>query len=415
MFYVGELRRNGVLYHTFYDKDTKLLRFFSNGKEVEDDHLSNTYNKSKHSLSGYGRLTTLIISLSIITASIGVTALDRGYDFHGEQPIVIEQQVDVEHSHELTGEELYNALLEANPDVKEYIEMTKDVLLEYGQYMNQDELLDSIKSFEVVETSNREEIASGEALAFYTGDENRIYIDDQLTVDSIKRTCLYHEFLHYYSQSGLYDYNTYGSGYIGYALNEGFTEMLNSEFNDDELFTYHKEAAYVGAICEIIGPEAFERAYFGNSIEMLIDEISKYCSYEDAIALVKNIDNSKAAYESFVINDNDEDYANFVSSNVNAWDIISMMYENKYDRDITEDNLMNAYKSASTLENYSDFDLGDNGFLVDVVVNKHYFVKPESDYIIVDYNVKDDYGMQGDYITIDESNRYVNKNSAIKK
>ena len=416
MIYCGELKNQGILYHTFYDKYSKQLRFYLNGQEVDNDYLYKTYNKTKNCLRGYGRLTTLILSLSIITAAIGVTALDEDISisdiFNSDSGIIT---IDVQEENELTGEELYNELISRNPDLTEYLEMTKDKVIKYGPYMKQSELLRTIGDLEIIPTSNREEMEAGNALAFYTKDENKIYIDSNINVEYLKKTCLYHEILHYYSQSGLYDFNSYSDGYDGYALNEGMTEMLNADFNDDEMYTYHQEAAYVGALCEIVGPEVFEQAYFGNNIDYLTYALAQYADEDTALALIKNIDIAKDSYDSFVYYDNDEDYYNFVLANENAWAIISNMYDNKYNRDIVGDRLMMAYMSATTLDDYCGLDLEGDSILVDVIVNKHYFNDTNNDFVIVDYNVKNSDGIQGKSLTIEDSERYVNNNNQIKK
>ena len=419
MVYCGELKSNGVLYHTFYDRNTKALRFYLNGEEVENDYLFNTYNHPKNCLRGYGRLTTMILSLGIIASAFVATAIQNDVISYEDikEPFSNEITVDDEKYVFLSGEELYEEMLSKNPDLTEYLEMSRDVIVKYGEYMNQEELLSTIGNLELIPTHTRDEIASGLALAFYSKDENKIFYDDRINMDHLLKTCLYHEFLHYYSQSGLYDYDIYSSGYIGYAVNEGMTEMLNCELNDEEMFTYHKEAAYVGAICEIVGPEVLEEAYFSNDVDYLIDKLAEYSSEDDALALIKNIDIAKDSYESFVFYDNDDDYDNFFSANNYAWDILADMYEYKYGRDINEDSLMMAYKSATTLKNYSDFDFTEfgDGFLVDVVVNKHYFVKPDNDVIIVDFSYRDETGLRPSSVNINESDRLITNGSVRKK
>lgn len=418
MIYCGDLKNNGEIYHAFYDRSTKKLRFYLNGHEVENDYLYNIYNKPKYCLRGYDRLKVLLMSLSIITASISVTALSNDINFDEIFPHHTNESIFGQSDFELlSGEELYNEMLSRNPEMEEYLEMTKDVVLKYGEYMNQEELLNTIGDLKIVKTSDKEEISSGYALAFYTKDENKIYLDSELNVEYMIRTCLFHEILHYYSQSGLYDYNIYSDGYTGYALNEGMTEMLNAEFTDNELFTYHKEAAYVGALCEIVGPEVFLEAYFGNDVETLIDALAEYSSQEEAEALIKTIDLAKDSYDAFVYYESDEDYDNFVSANIRVWDMIGEMYENKYSLDINNDNLMMAYKTATTLQNYCGVDLtGDNSeFLVDVIVNKHYFVKPDAGFVIVDYSYADENGIIGNSFTIDDRDRYLENNAKKNK
>ncbi len=409
MIYCGELKSSGILYHTFYDKNTKSLRFYLNGQEVENDYLFNTYNHPKNCLRGYGRLTTLLLCLGVMASAFAATAVQNDISLDDiTSPIRNEISIDDEHYTFLSGEELYDEMVKRNPDLINYLEMTKSIILKYGEYMNQQELLNTIGDLKLVPTSSKDEIASGVALAFYSKDENKIYYDENINMDYLLDTCLYHEFLHYYSQSGLYDFDIYSSGYIGYSVNEGMTEMLNCEFNDEQMFTYHKEAAYVGAICEIVGPNVLEEAYFSNDVEYLIEKLAEYSSMDDALALIKTMDIAKDSYESFVFNDNDDDYDNFFSANSYAWDILSEMYDNKYNRDITEDSLMMAYKSATTLKNYSDFDFSEfgDGFLVDVVVNKHYFVKPDNDIIVVDFSYRDETGIRPGSVNIHESDRF---------
>ena len=386
MIYVGNIKSNGIIYDAFYDRKSKKLKFYLNGKEIFNEKLNTKYNRKKKQLSGYNRLLTGIVCLGIMIGSYGVSALSDDTDifdgdiFGTESTVILGQDL-VEGSNVIySNEEFLEELKKANPEFSDYIDMSSDVILRYGQYMDQKVLLDTISTLEIIESNDEKEMTEGGALAFYDNDENKIYYSTMEDSETLY-IALFHEFLHYWSQSGLYDYNEYGDGYIGYALNEGMTEQLNSEFNDEILFTYHGEAAYVQALCEIIDPEVLEEAYFGDCIEMVIDELSNYTSQDEAIALIKNMDISQEAYLSFAMDGNEDDYDNFCNANERIWEIIGEMYYNKYYRDIDGDPLMNAYKTASTLTNYSSIDLSsyDSPVITDALVEKSCFLRNDDD------------------------------------
>ena len=414
MIYCGNIKSNGVIYDAFYDTKSKKLKFYLNGKEVYNEKLNTKYNRKKKQLSGYNRLVTGIVCLGIMLGSYGVTALQDDTDIVPEIGNLFGSEDVVEGSNVIySNEEFLSELKKANPEFSNYIDMSRDVILEYGQYMDQQVLLDNISTLEIVRSNNEIEMTEEGALAFYNSDENKIYMSD-IADDETLYVALFHEFLHYWSQSGLYDYNDYGDGYIGYALNEGMTELLNTEFNGQELFTYHKEAAYVQALCEIIDPEVFERAYFGDEIEIVIDELAEYSSTEEAISLIKNMDIAQESYLSLAINGDEDDYDNFCSANDRIWNIIDKMYYNKYDRDIDGDPLMNAYKTASTLINYSSIDLREysSPVITDVIVDKSYFLS-QDDYATMDCVINSLDGEDSITVAVDDS--YRPKNSKILK
>ena len=289
MIYCNNLKYNGKVYNVFYDKNTKLLRFYYEGKEEKIDYFNNLYNKKKNVLQGYNKLITILLGLAVFTSSyIGINLLDTDHTNNLDNDGISYNQeyIDV---NSYTNEEFLVALKEDNPDLEEYIDMTQDVILKYGDYINKNLIMNSIGGMDVIHTSNKTEMIKDNAIAFYSKDENKIYVSDDIEDEETENVCVYHEFLHFYSQSGLYDYNDSDDGYIGYALNEGITEILNAELNDRFLYTYHKEASYVQALCEIIDPEVLLKAYFGNSTEYLVEEMSNYCSEEEAISLIKNI------------------------------------------------------------------------------------------------------------------------------
>ena len=416
MIYCNDLKYNGKLYNVFYDKETKLLRFYYEGKEENVDYLNNLYNKKKSVLQGYNKLITILLGLAVFTGSyLAMNIAEDVYinELYSDDNSYTQEYIDV---NSYTNEEFLAALKEANPELEEYIDLTQDVILKYGNYINKSHILNSIGGMDVIHTSNKTEMIKDNAIAFYSKDENKIYVSDNIEDEDTENICLYHEFLHYYSQSGLYDYNDYGDGYMGYALNEGLTEIINAELNGRFLYTYHKEASYIQALCEIIDPEVLLKAYFGNSIEYLIDEMSTYCTEDEAISLIKNIDVAKDSYTSYSNTGNIEDYENFESANEKAWEVLDNMYFSKYRSNMMDDRYMAALKTATCLENYADFDLSpyDNPVILDVMIEKNCFTENASDEIIIDYLVQDGEDRSYDICIITENSRHLSKNE-IKK
>ena len=133
------------------------------------------------------------------------------------------------------------------------------------------------------------------------------------------------------------------------------------------------------------------KCYFSHDLDSFIDEVSKYSSYEDAISLLKNMDNAKVAY-------NDDDKENYDIFNKKCWDIIGTIYSNKYGINMETDKLMMSYKEGSLYD-------------MVVSVSKKYFRDNESNSYKIDYySLDEDMCYLIDSCLIGEEDRYIDFN-----
>ena len=83
-----------------------------------------------------------------------------------------------------------------------------------------------------------------------------------------------------------------GKHQIGVGLNEGYTEILNERYFSNLFPTasYINQKHLALGIEEIVGKETMEKLYFDANLAGLIDELSKYVSKEEAVTLIREID-----------------------------------------------------------------------------------------------------------------------------
>ncbi len=132
----------------------------------------------------------------------------------------------------------------------------------------------------------------------YNSEHNIIKVNKDYLDESI-----YHEFLHMAStfftkdkidHSGLSQTRVTKDNFIniGHILNEGYTEVLNKRYFQDESYTsvYPFESFISELIEEIIGKRKMEKMYLSANLNGFINELSKYDDKENIIDLLKSID-----------------------------------------------------------------------------------------------------------------------------
>lgn len=79
---------------------------------------------------------------------------------------------------------------------------------------------------------------------------------------------------------------------IGDALNTGYTEYLNKKyFQVDELVnSYSNEQVIAQGIEKIVGKNKMESLYFKSDLKGLVDELAKYTSIDNIMALLRSFD-----------------------------------------------------------------------------------------------------------------------------
>ncbi len=391
----------------YYDSNFKQIKFYLDGVEQVIPYLDYKYNvlngnylRGKDLLLGSILTLGIVANLIIINDIVDTYAYDR--NIISPTMVVTESTEENEFStnfvdKKLSSSDFYKELYNnSDNEKKEILNLTKLVIRDNNDYLDQKDILNSFSSLKIVITSNDKLLTntSDNIIGRYDQETNTLYLKEGLDED-VLNTTIFHEFLHFLSKSGFVSTSFNKNGYIGDALNEGMTQLLVNEYFKNQLFVYSNEVSITKALVEMVGSDFMRECYFSHDLDSLIDELSKYVSHEDVISLLKNMDNAKIAY-------NDEDRDNYASFNRKCWDIIGNIYMNKFGKDIEKDRLMMAYKEGTSFDSV-------------VSVSKKYFIGNEDkSYKINYYYIDGNSGYLIDTILIDDNNRYVNINTKKK-
>ena len=391
----------------YYDSNFKQIKFYLDGVEQDIPYLDYKYNVlNGNYLRGKDLLLGIILTLGIVANLIIINDIVDTYAYGrnilSPTMVVAESTEENEFStnfvdKKLSSSDFYKELYNNSDDEKkEILNLTKLVIRDNNDYLDQKDILNSFSSLKIVITSNDKLLTntSDNIIGRYDQETNTLYLKEGLDED-VLNTTIFHEFLHFLSKSGFVSTSFNKNGYIGDALNEGMTQLLVNEYFKNQLFVYSNEVSITKALVEMVGSDFMRECYFSHDLDSLIDELSKYVSHEDVISLLKNMDNAKIAY-------NDEDRDNYASFNRKCWDIIGNIYMNKFGKDIEKDRLMMAYKEGTSFDSV-------------VSVSKKYFIGNEDkSYKINYYYIDGNSGYLIDTILIDDNNRYVNINTKKK-
>lgn len=391
----------------YYDSNFKQIKFYLDGVEQDIPYLDYKYNVlNGNYLRGKDLLLGSILTLGIVANLIIINDIVDTYAYGrnilSPTMVVAESTEENEFStnfvdKKLSSSDFYKELYNNSDDEKkEILNLTKLVIRDNNDYLDQKDILNSFSSLKIVITSNDKLLTntSDNIIGRYDQETNTLYLKEGLDED-VLNTTIFHEFLHFLSKSGFVSTSFNKNGYIGDALNEGMTQLLVNEYFKNQLFVYSNEVSITKALVEMLGSDFMRECYFSHDLDSLIDELSKYVSHEDVISLLKNMDNAKIAY-------NDEDRDNYDSFNRKCWDIIGNIYMNKFGKDIEKDRLMMAYKDGTSFDSV-------------VSVSKKYFIGNEDkSYKINYYYIDGNSGYLIDTILIDDNNRYVNINTKKK-
>ena len=391
----------------YYDSNFKQIKFYLDGVEQDIPYLDYKYNVlNGNYLRGKDLLLGIILTLGIVANLIIINDIVDTYAY--DRNIISPTMVVTESTEEnefstnfvdkkLSSSDFYKELYNnSDNEKKEILNLTKLVIRDNNDYLDQKDILNSFSSLKIVITSNDKLLTntSDNIIGRYDQETNTLYLKEGLDED-VFNTTIFHEFLHFLSKSGFVYTSFNKNGYIGDALNEGMTQLLVNEYFKNQLFVYSNEVSITKALVEMVGSDFMRECYFSHDLDSLIDELSKYVSCEDVISLLKNMDNAKIAY-------NDEDRNNYASFNRKCWDIIGNIYMNKFGKDIEKDRLMMAYKEGTSFDSV-------------VSVSKKYFIGNEDkSYKINYYYIDGNSGYLIDTILMDDNNRYVNINTKKK-
>ena len=310
-------------------------------------------------------IAKLVATLGL-TGAIALGTISAGPYINPDTHFVDFYYIDTKDIH-LDNQDFYNRFNEIYKNSVElqeqwdiiYPELSQ-FLLEYGDKLDQEQVLDTLSNLKFV-IAKRDE---GSVLAMTNYKKNEITYNERLFTkkpEQIKELKL-HEAFHF-----LFQQNFYGSFLnffdIGRQLDEGTADILTKESDAYAGVTvYGKNSNYVKVLCEIIGADHYLDAAGSHDWLKLIDYISEYCSKGDAKKLLKSIDRACVYYDDKGTDDD-----------IEAWKIINKMYENKngYTIEDSNDEIMKVYSNSLLDTRYKI--TGARSY-VHAVVNKRYFL-----------------------------------------
>ena len=250
--------------------------------------------------------------------------------------------------------------------------LVKDVIYDYGKYMDADTLIKKAETLNIHYEYLDEDISG-----YYKKSTNEIVINTRFRDD--KDAVLFHEMMHFLSQSGFQQAVESGSKTLYFAdgENDGLSQEFTNEYYYREYERYTKEVALNNALMEIIDIEDMAKPYFRHNLNNLLNKMERYTSRRDAETLIHCIDGVSTYSSRYKNSGSKSDYNNYKECANLAWVIIENIYNKKYGNDIDNDPVMMAYKTIILDDNYTS-----EKDVTKVVVDKDYLIKDNDPKII---------------------------------
>ena len=156
-------------------------------------------------------------------------------------------------------------------------------------------MYDNLRSLKVTKAGNLAESYVTKYLKGWNG----VYFTgkNEIKLSENSKGTFYHELFHMATAFKRYgiDYCGFSQfsreiGTIGTGINEGYTNLLVEHYFGLKNTSYEDEVKIVRQIEKIIGHDKMKQLYFNADLQGLTEEMSKYTSLENALALVQKTD-----------------------------------------------------------------------------------------------------------------------------
>lgn len=352
------------------------------------------------------RINNFLVCLGVSGIILGTLASSytnfKNYDAPDDNISTEEFEEDIQYSdsdYQITGshdfvaefQKIYSSSMDLQREWADFYPQLCDILSNYGYLFNQQELLSSLRDLKfrrVTKYKNHDHI-----LACYDFYDNTIYYTDALfnkKPTQIKEL-QFHEAIHFLFQNNF----IYSRGNIlhsGSSLDEGTASLFVREYGFyDRVDNYEKDVYYVRAMCELLGTENYLSCVCKHDYSKLIASLSKYSDKSTAKKLVKYMDEA----------DKTPDQRGTVAD-TNAWNIINLMFENKYGVSIenSTNDLMKIYSNILAKTSYPV--MGDE-YSHNYTIGKRYFLNSASESL---FTYKDGNGVEHN-ITIAAHDKFI--------
>ena len=375
--YFYELRNN-----RYEPVDNNLQKYFDSIYNSEIDIL---YNGNNDKLELARNVTKKVVKVGNVTIAVIIAA---NISFTGLKTINLDrsflQNIEAikdiyttdERDHKIIMSYIDKNTRLSNED-KEFILSMNHFFEENEKYFNMSEIKKNLINLRIIYDKDNQENhkMSNRVKGYYTKafDKITIFYSDKMDNDMITKKVVFHEVMHAISDKGYVS-----KGNLGLALTEGVNELMAEEYLNTYSDTYNKGQTYARIMCELIGPEKVKESFFGNNIDMVLEELSSICgTKKDAQKFISLLDD-EARCDTTLMTSNDRqekidalETKRRVSPVIDTY--IRIYYESKFNRKIDEDKLMLAYMDSLRLTNNLQSEFYHENNIEKINVVKHYF------------------------------------------
>ena len=375
--YFYELRNN-----RYEPVDNNLQKYFDSIYNSEIDIL---YNGNNDKLELARNVTKKVVKVGNVTIAVIIAA---NISFTGLKTINLDrsflQNIEAikdiyttdERDHKIIMSYIDKNTRLSNED-KEFILSMKHFFEENEKYFNMSEIKKNLINLRIIYDKDNQENhkMSNRVKGYYTKafDKITIFYSDKMDNDMITKKVVFHEVMHAISDKGYVS-----KGNLGLALTEGVNELMAEEYLNTYSDTYNKGQTYARIMCELIGPEKVKESFFGNNIDMVLEELSSICgTKKDAQKFISLLDDEARCDTTLMTSNDREEKIDALETKRRVSPVIDtyirIYYESKFNRKIDEDKLMLAYMDSLRLTNNLQSEFYHENNIEKINVVKHYF------------------------------------------
>lgn len=375
--YFYELRNN-----RYEPVDNNLQKYFDSIYNSEIDIL---YNGNNDKLELARNVTKKVVKIGNVTIAVIIAA---NISFTGLKTINLDrsflQNIEAikdiyttdERDHKIIMSYIDKNTRLSNED-KEFILSMNHFFEENEEYFNMSEIKKNLINLRIIYDKDNQENhkMSNRVKGYYTKafDKITIFYSDKMDNDIITKKVVFHEVMHAISDKGYVS-----KGNLGLALTEGVNELMAEEYLNTYSDTYNKGQTYARIMCELIGPEKVKESFFGNNIDMVLEELSSICgTKKDAQKFISLLDDEARCDTTLMTSNDREEKIDALETKRRVSPVIDtyirIYYESKFNRKIDEDKLMLAYMDSLRLTNNLQSEFYHENNIEKINVVKHYF------------------------------------------
>ena len=375
--YFYELRNN-----RYEPVDNNLQKYFDSIYNSEIDIL---YNGNNDKLELARNVTKKVVKVGNVTIAVIIAA---NISFTGLKTINLDrsflQNIEAikdiyttdERDHKIIMSYIDKNTRLSNED-KEFILSMNHFFEENEKYFNMSEIKKNLINLRIIYDKDNQENhkMSNRVKGYYTKafDKITIFYSDKMDNDMITKKVVFHEVMHAVSDKGYVS-----KGNLGLALTEGVNELMAEEYLNTYSDTYNKGQTYARIMCELMGPEKVKESFFGNNIDMVLEELSSICgTKKDAQKFISLLDDEARCDTTLMTSNDRQEKIDALETKKRVSPVIDtyirIYYESKFNRKIDEDKLMLAYMDSLRLTNNLQSEFYHENNIEKINVVKHYF------------------------------------------